>query len=93
MSSFALIYEIEAIIPIVRTEIPEEANSEALSNDLDMTDEPREAAAMRISSYQQRLTSLYNKHVKLHALKVGDLVMRKVFENTVNPAADKFQPN
>ena len=47
-------------MPTLRTEIPEEANTEALARDLDMTNELREAAAMRMTSYQQRTTNLYN---------------------------------
>ena len=60
----------KAIIPIgigmptLRTEIPEEVNAEAITKDLDMTDELREAAAVRIAAYQQRLTNLYNRKVK-----------------------------
>ena len=51
-------------MPTLQTEIPEEANSEAITKDLDMTDELREAAVVRIASYQQRLTNLYNIQVK-----------------------------
>ena len=58
-----------------------------------MTDEHCEAAAMRITSYQQRMTNLYNRHVKSRAFRVGDLVLRRVFKNTVDLAARKFQPN
>ena len=58
-----------------------------------MTDELREAAAVRITSYQQRLTNLYNRHVKPHAFRAKDLVLRRVFENTVDLVAEKFQPN
>ena len=49
MLSFALTYGMEAIIltkigiPTLQTEIPEEANAEAVTKDLDMTDELREA--------------------------------------------------
>ena len=70
ISSFALTYGMEAIIPkkigvpILRTKIPEKANAEAITKDLDMTDKLHEAAVVRIASYQQRLTNLYNKHVK-----------------------------
>ena len=48
----------EAIIPTeigmhtLRIEIPEEANVEAITKDLDLTDELRKAAAVRIASYQ-----------------------------------------
>ena len=58
-----------------------------------MTDELREVMAVRIASYQQRLTNLYNKHLKSRAFGAGDLVLRRVFENTTDPTAGKFQPN
>ena len=39
-------------VPTLRTEIPEEANTEAIAKDLDMTDEVRKAAATHIALYQ-----------------------------------------
>ena len=62
VSPFTLTYGMEAIIlteigmPTLRTEIPEEVNTEALARDLDMTDELCEAAAVRMASYQQQQT-------------------------------------
>ena len=53
-------------MPTLRTKIPEEANAEVVTKDLDMTNELCEVATMRIASYKQRLTNLYNKRVKLH---------------------------
>ena len=58
-----------------------------------MTDELREVAVVRITSYQQRLTHLYNKQVKMHAFRAGDLVLRMVTENTAGPIIGKFQRN
>ena len=39
------------------------------------------------------MANLYNKHVKLRAFRVEDLVLRKVFENTADPTYGKFQQN
>ena len=61
--------------------------------DLDMADELREAAAVRITSYHRRLANLYNKCVIPRMFQPGDLVLRKVFENTADPSAGKFQQN
>ena len=55
-----------------------------------MVDELRKAAAVRITSYQQRLANLYNKWVKLRTFQDGDLVLRRVFENKANAANGKF---
>ena len=57
-----------------------------------MSDEQREAAAIHITSYQHRLANSYNRRVKPRVFQSGDLVLRKVFENTVNSTAGKFQP-
>ena len=59
------IIPIEIGMPTLRTEIPKEANATAVTKDLDMVDELREATAMRIASYQQGLINLYNRRVKL----------------------------
>ena len=80
-------------MPTLRTNIFEEANAEAITKDLDTTDELREAAAVRIASYQQRLANLHNQRVKPCAFKAGELVLRRVFENTANPTDGKFQAN
>ena len=96
---FTLTYGMEAIIPTeigiptFRTEIPEKANAEAVTKDLDMIDELHEAATVRIASYQQRLTNLYNRHVKPCTFRAGDLVLRRVFENTADLVVGKSQPN
>ena len=58
-----------------------------------MSDELREAAVIRITSYQRRLANSYNRRVKAQVFRPGNLVLRKVFENTADPTAGKFQPN
>ena len=80
-------------MPAILAEIPEEANVEAIARDLDTTDELREAAAMRIASYKQRLANLHNRCVKPHTFIPRELILRRVFENTANPVDGKFQPN
>ena len=57
----------EIEVPTLRTEIPEKANTEAFTKDLDMIDELYEATAVYIASYQQRLKNLYCMHVKPRA--------------------------
>ena len=78
---------------MLRNEVPGTTNVEAISKDLDMAYKLREAATIRIASYQQRKANLYNKRIKLNAFRARDLVLRKVFENTVDPTVSKFQPN
>ena len=73
--------------------MPEQSNTESVIKDLDMADELREAAAVRIASYHCRLAKLYNRRVKPRMFHPGDLVLRKVFENTADPSVGKFHPN
>ena len=61
--------------------------------DLDTADALHEVAVVRIASYHHRLENLYNRRVKLRMFQSGDLVLRKVFENTADPLAQKFKPN
>ena len=67
----AAIIPTEIGVHTLRTEIPEKVNAEAVTKDLDMTDILHEAATVHIESYQQRLTNLYNKHVKSRDLVAG----------------------
>ena len=77
-------------MPTLPTGILEEANAKAITKDLNLSDELCEDVAIRITSYQQRLKNLYNKWVKQQTFQDGDLVLRRVFENTANPAYGKF---
>ena len=38
------------------------------------------------------MANLYNKCIKSRPFRAEDLVLRKIFENTVDLAVDKFQP-
>ena len=58
-----------------------------------MADKLQEVAAIHITSYQQRMANLYHMHIKPCAFQAGDLVLRRVFKNTVDSMAKKFQPN
>ena len=80
-------------MPSIRTDVPEQGNAELMIKDLDIVDELRESAAIRIASYQRRLANSYNKRVKPRTFQPRDLFLRRVFENTADPNAGKFQPN
>ncbi|RVW73264.1 Pro-Pol polyprotein [Vitis vinifera] len=97
---FALTYGMDAVIPTeiglptIRTDAAkqEDANTE-LGRNLDWADEVRESAAIRMADYQQRASAHYNRKVKPRNFKNGTLVLRKVFENTVEVGVGKFQAN
>ena len=44
---------------------------------LDSLEEYREAAAIRLAEYQQKLTRGYNRGVKVREFNAGDLVLRR----------------
>ncbi|XP_075661113.1 uncharacterized protein LOC142630928 [Castanea sativa] len=60
---------------------------------LDVVDKRREAAAIKIAHYQQRLKQGYDKGVRLRPLAPGDLILRKVVGTTKNPSWGKLGPN
>ena len=96
ISPFALTYGMEAIVPIeigvpmLRTDLSEQSNAESVIKDLDMADELGNVVVVRIALYHHRLENLHNRRVKPRTFQPGDLVLRKVFENTVDPSAKKF---
>ena len=99
ISPFALTYGMEAIVlieigmPMLRIDLPEQSNTETMIKYLDMADELRKATVVRIASYHSKLANLYKRLVKPHMFQLGDLVLRKVFENTANSSTEKFQAN
>ena len=99
ISPFALTYGMEDIVPIeigrptLRTDLAEQSNAESMVKDLDTADELREATAVRIASYHNRLENLYNRRVKSRMFQPRDMVLKKVFENTADSSVEKFQPN
>ncbi|RVW25212.1 Pol polyprotein [Vitis vinifera] len=97
---FALTYGMDAVIPTeiglptIRTDAAKQkdANTE-LGRNLDWADEVRESASIRMADYQQRASAHYNRKVRPRNFKNGTLVLRKVFENTAEVGAGKFQAN
>ena len=80
-------------IPTLRTNVPEQLSTKSIVKDLDMEDELCEIAAIRIVSYHRILANLYNRRVKPRVFQPGNLVIRKVFENIVDPTTVKFKLN
>ncbi|XP_074301332.1 uncharacterized protein LOC141632713 [Silene latifolia] len=64
-----------------------------MASSLDTIDELRTSAQIRMASYRQTVARSYNKNVKVRTLQVGDLVLRKVFQNTKNQQVGKFAYN
>ena len=93
-------YEAEVVIPIELgfptlriNQFSTEGNNRLLSDSLDLVEERREVATVKMTHYQQRLKQGYDKGVKLMPLALGDLVLRKVVGTTKNLAWEKLGPN
>ena len=93
-------YEAEVVIPIELgfptlriNQFSTEGNNRLLSDSLDLVEERREVATVKMTHYQQRLKQGYDKGVKLMPLALGDLVLRKVVGTTKNPSWEKLGPN
>ena len=93
-------YGVKAVIPL-ETGFPTlrtssfslTSNNEQLEKSLDLIDERRENAMVRLAHYQQKLRQGYDANVKLRPLEPGDLVLRKVVGTAKNPAWGKLGPN
>ncbi|XP_021751768.1 uncharacterized protein LOC110717387 [Chenopodium quinoa] len=80
-----LVYGAEAVLPIEMYEptlrvmlYDETANWEAMKTALDFLPEARGNATLRHEIYRLRMTRAYNRRVSKRALKLGDLVLRKM---------------
>ena len=85
---------LEIGLPTLRTsELDPVQNNLAQSQALDLLDERREQALIRLGSYQQQLRKDYNKNVRPRSFQQRDLVLRKVLWSTKNPTEGKLGPN
>ncbi|XP_056864096.1 uncharacterized protein LOC108828892 [Raphanus sativus] len=99
---FALVYGTECMIPaevefpgIRRRLLPEreEINNAMLLDNLDLVNEQRDRALTRIQNYQHAAAKYYNSNVRNRRFHLGDLVLRKVFQNTAERNAGKLGAN
>ena len=83
----------EVVIPMARHLLQDpQTNNRILIEDLDTIDELRDLARLRIAAHQQRIAKSYNKNIRIRRFQVGDLVLRKTFQNTKDPAYGKLAP-
>ncbi|KAL0462004.1 UNVERIFIED_CONTAM: hypothetical protein Slati_0088000 [Sesamum latifolium] len=82
---FSLVYGTEAIIPAELgmpshrvMNFSEECNENLLRENLDLIEELREKAFLRIQRYKNIMINSYNKRIKSRSFQVGDLVLRRV---------------
>ena len=89
--SFNLVFGIEAVIfmevglPSLRVEkYNEDTNSVWLQANLDLIEENRECAIVRMAVYRQKVAKYYNAWVKAKEFRAGDLVLQraKILQST-----------
>ena len=97
---FSMTYGVEVVIPLESgfptlriDQFSAKENNCLLSTSLELVEERREVATMKMANYQQRLKQGYDKGVKLRPLALGDLVLRKVVGTARNPTWGKLGPN
>ncbi|XP_057808515.1 uncharacterized protein LOC131022994 [Salvia miltiorrhiza] len=80
-------------IPTSRTEVASDSqNDEAICHELDTLDEKRDTTRLRLASYQQSVSRHYNRHVHTQTFKLGNWVLRCVFQNTKEIGVGKLGP-
>jgi len=97
---FSLVYGSEALIPVEIgepstrfTQATEESNDEELRTNLDLLEQRREAALIRMAAQKQTIERYYNRKAHLRYFKIGDFVLKKVFQSTKIAGAGKLNPN
>jgi len=96
---YSLVYGCEAVIP-TEVAVPTaryglntvDANNAEMHDSLDLVEELREQASIRLASYQHAVARSYNKNVRVRVFQEGDLVLRKVLQNTKDKSAGKLAP-
>ncbi|XP_070057444.1 uncharacterized protein [Nicotiana tomentosiformis] len=96
---FSLMYGTEALIsvevgePTLRYfQADEESNNEVMLVNLELLDECRDLAYVRMAAQKQRIEWYYNRRDNLRYFKVEDLVLRKVTQSTRELNAGKLGP-
>ncbi|XP_073304626.1 uncharacterized protein [Primulina huaijiensis] len=77
------IIPIEIGQPSSRVESYPDNNDQSCAMDLDLEEEKRERALIRMEAYRGRVMKSYNKKVRIRDFQVGDMVLKKV-----NPVGD-----
>ncbi|KAL1223270.1 hypothetical protein V5N11_030064 [Cardamine amara subsp. amara] len=99
---FSLVYGMEAVVPAelnfpglrrVKLLLEETLNTQMMHDALDTIDEQRDQALIQLQNYQQTTARYYNSRIKNRPLQVGDLVLRRVFENTKEEGTGKLGVN
>ncbi|XP_070022191.1 uncharacterized protein [Nicotiana sylvestris] len=96
---FLLVYGAETLIPVEIgepntrfTQASEESNGEEMRINLDLLEGKREAALIRTTTQKQVIEHYYNRKARLKFFKIGDFVLKKVFQSTKAANVGKLSP-
>ncbi|KAK3033998.1 hypothetical protein RJ639_033283 [Escallonia herrerae] len=97
---FNLAFGTEALIPVeiglpslrLLTYDPN-MNDEVLHCNLDLLDEQRDQAQLRLAAYQQRVARYHDRRIRPLAFRIRDLVLRRVEASNPRDAIGKLSPN
>ncbi|XP_070032510.1 uncharacterized protein [Nicotiana tomentosiformis] len=96
-NSFSLVYGAEALIPVEvgkptlrYSQTNQESNKEAILINLELLEGRKDLEHVRIAAQKHRMERYYNQRANFHFFKVGDLVLRKVTQNTQELNAGKL---
>ncbi|KAK3006537.1 hypothetical protein RJ639_015910 [Escallonia herrerae] len=97
---FNLAFGTEALIPVeiglpsfrLLTYDPN-MNDEALRCNLDLLDEQRDQAQLRLTAYQQRVARYHDRRIRPLTFRIGDLVFHRVAASNPRDAIGKLSPN
>ncbi|KAL5805784.1 hypothetical protein ACOSQ4_028517 [Xanthoceras sorbifolium] len=85
---------VEAIVSMQKkATFDPEQNNDLLVTNLDLIEEKRDAARLRVAVYQQKVARYYNMKVKLRQFKKGNLVLRLILPGARNYEEEALGPN
>ncbi|XP_075650150.1 uncharacterized protein LOC142620711 [Castanea sativa] len=68
-------------------------NEKLMAKELNLLEEHRDVATIRLAEYQQKLARRYNRAVRRREFATGDLVLHKVVGNMRETSAGKLAPS
>ncbi|XP_070010517.1 uncharacterized protein [Nicotiana sylvestris] len=74
------------------TQASEESNEEEMCINLDLLEGKKEVALIRMAAQKQVMERYYNRKARLRYFKIGDFVLKKVFQSTKAANAGKLSP-
>ncbi|XP_070001971.1 uncharacterized protein [Nicotiana sylvestris] len=96
---FSLVYGAKTLIPVEigepstrYTQATKDSNEEEMRVNLDLLKERRENALIRMTAQKQVIERYYNHKARLRYFKIGDYVLKKVFQSTRAANAGKLSP-